>query len=110
MAQNTENQIIFHHFQKVSETGFRKKTYLTCQTILQRLKLKTTFFFRGLFVKSFGNQTLGCLFQELREANPAAERHQDPSEELRCLPQAQELAVVETLHQSQASAPGRSSI
>ena len=50
------------------------------------------------------------VFQELREANSAAQRHQDPPEELRCLSQAQELAMVETLHQSQASAPGQNSI
>ena len=36
-------------------------------------------------------------FQELREAYPTAERHQDPTEKLRCLPQAEELAVVETV-------------
>ena len=37
-------------------------------------------------------------FQELPEESPAAERHQNPPAELRCLPQAEELAVVEALH------------
>ena len=44
--------------------------------------------------------------QELPEADAAAERYPYPAEELCRLPQAEELAVVETLHQSQASAPG----
>ena len=37
-------------------------------------------------------------FQELPEEGPAAERHPNPPEELRCLSQAEELAVVEALH------------
>mgnify|MGYP001487955147 CR=1 FL=1 len=39
-------------------------------------------------------------FQELPEESPAAERHQNPPEELRCLPQAEELAVVEALEKA----------
>ena len=45
--------------------------------------------------------------QELPEEGPAAERHQDLAEELCCIPQAQELAVVEVVHQSEALVTGQ---
>ena len=45
--------------------------------------------------------------QELPEEGPATERHQDPAEELCCLPQPQELAVVEAIHQSEALVTGQ---
>ncbi len=50
--------------------------------------------------------SLLCL-QELPEADATAERHPHPAAELCRLPQAQELAVVATLHQSQASPSGQ---
>ena len=45
--------------------------------------------------------------QELPEARAAAQRHPHPAAQLRRLPQAAELAVVETLHQSQAAITGK---
>jgi hypothetical protein len=50
--------------------------------------------------------SLLCL-QELPEADATAERYPHPAAELCRLPQAQELAVVATLHQSQASPAGQ---
>ena len=44
--------------------------------------------------------------QELPEEGSAAERYPYPAAELRRLPQAPELAVVETIHQSQAAPSG----
>ena len=101
----------FPSFPKSLWNWFSKENLFDLPDNFATSETKNNFLFSGTICQKFrGNRTIGCLFQELREANPAAERHQDPSEELRCLPQAQELAVVETLHQSQASAPGRSSI
>ena len=52
------------------------------------------------------NDNFFCL-QELRQTNPTAERHSHPSTELRCLLEAPKLAMVEAVHQGQASASGK---
>merc|ERR1719412_1885020 len=57
-------------------------------------------------VVNFQAYCRGLLARRNYQKSPATERHQDPPEELRCLSQAQKLAVVETLHKSQASSPG----
>ena len=54
------------------------------------------------------NQPYQCV-QELPEADAAAERYPYPAEELCRLPQAEELAVVEALHQGQSAPPGKPS-
>ncbi len=46
------------------------------------------------------------MVQELPEAYAAAQRYPDPTAQLCRLPQAQELAVVATLHQGQAAPTG----
>ena len=46
-------------------------------------------------------------FQKLPEEGSAAERHPHPAAQLCRLPQAAQLAVVEAVHQSQASPTGK---
>ena len=45
--------------------------------------------------------------QELRQTYPAVERHSNPPAELRCLLEAPKLAMVEAVHQGQASTAGK---
>ena len=54
-----------------------------------------------IFASEFSSRmkkTYSDCFQELPEEGPAVERHPDSPEELRRLPQAEELAVVEAVH------------
>lgn len=48
------------------------------------------------------------LLQGFCQEAAAADRHEGHPEELRCLPEAEKLAVVETLHQSKWPVPGES--
>ena len=48
-----------------------------------------------------GSRKAGC--RELQEADPAAQGYSGPAEERQVLPETQELAVVEALHESKAA-------
>ena len=56
----------------------------------------------NIYISAYNHENV----QELPEEGSAAERYPYPAEELCRLPEAAKLAVVETLHQSQASTPG----